>query len=206
MKISIEIKILIGLVVSAAIMWLIFSLGDTPDGTIKDVFLKNGRINIENIDPIYTNAMINAKNYGLADRVISKSEISQFFFLTYIGKNVKEIKVEKRKTISATEIASIFSNYTFINVRTFESMKKLGIVKSGDATSLNSNFQNYNLSSIQSMLQAREKIPQFAAYDYEINVKFASGSELLHVIVMRAISSATGEPYKHLRWVVSYVY
>lgn len=199
-------KILIGLVVSAAIMWLIFSMGDTPDGTIKDVFLKNGRANIENIDPIYTNAMINAKTYGLVDHVISKSEISQFFFSTYIGKDVKEINIEQRKTIGATEIASIFSNYTFINTFTLESMQKFGILKSGNATSLNSNFQNYNLSSIQSMLQAREKIPQFAAYNYTVKVQFTSGTEILHAIVMRAISSASGEPYKHVRWVVSYIY
>ncbi len=207
MKLSIELKILIGFIAVAIVMWLIFALGDTPDKVINNVFLSNGKANIENVDPIYTNAMINAKTYGLVNKTITVSEIPQLFFSTYIGTAVKNLNVVSKKSIGATEIANIFSNYTFVNPSTFKMMKSLGIVQSGSATTLNSSFQNYNIASIQSMLTAREKIPQFAAYTYTIEVQLASGSkETFHAIIMRAISSATGEPYKHVRWVVSYVY
>ncbi len=198
-----ELKILIGVLVVGLVMWLIFSLGDTPDKVINNVFLSDGKANIEDIDPIYTNAMINAKTYGLVSNAITVSEIPQLFFSTYIGQKVQSLKIIKRESIGTSEIAKIFSNYTFVNSFTLNVMKD----KTKNATALNSNFQNYNLASIQSMLQEREKIPQFAAFNYTIDVRFASGSrESFHVIVMRAISSATGEPYKHLRWVVSYIY
>ncbi|BBJ27772.1 hypothetical protein [Athalassotoga saccharophila] len=205
MKFSIELKILIGFLAGAVILWLIFALGDTTGNTINNVFLTNGRANIENIDPIYTNAMINAKTYGLVNQNIEPSVIPELFFATYIGTNVKSIKILSQKSIGSTEIANIFSNYTFVTNSTIEIMKKYGIVQTANASSLNSNFQNYNVASIQSMLAEREKIPQFAAYDYTIEIT-ANRVEKVHVIVMRALSSAMGQPYKHLRWVVSYVY
>ncbi len=206
MKLSIELKILIGFIAGALILWLIFALGDTTGGTINNVFLTNGKANIENIDPIYTNAMVNAQTYGLVNQNIQPSVIPELFFATYIGTNVKSIKILSQKSISATEIANVFSNYTFVTNSTIGIMKKYGIVQTANASSLNSNFQNYNVASIQSMLSEREKIPQFAAYDYTIELHTVGGIERIHAIVMRAISSATGQPYKHLRWVVSYVY
>ncbi len=206
MKFSIELKILIGFLAGAVILWLIFALGDTTGNTIDNVFLTNGNANIENIDPIYTNAMINAKTYGLVDQSIQTSVIPELFFATYIGTNVKSLKVISQKSIGSTEISNIFSNYTFITNSTIEIMKKHGIVRTADASLLNASFQNYNVASIQSMLSEREKIPQFAAYDYTIELHTAGGVERVHAIVMRALSSATGQPYKHLRWVVSYVY
>lgn len=198
-----ELKILIGFLATAVILWLIFSLGDTPMGTINNVFLTGGKADIENIDPIYTNAMVNAKTYGLVNKDISASMIPELFFSTYIGTNVKSIKFIEQKSISATDISKIFSNYTFIDNSTNELMKKYGIIQTMNATALNATFQNYNVASIQSMLDEREKIPQFAAYDYTLEL---NGNQQVHAIVMRAISSAMGQPYKHLRWVVSYVY
>ncbi len=206
MKFSIELKILISVILVGVVMWLIFSLGDTPDKVINNVFLSNGKANIEDVDPIYTNAMINANTYGLVNKRIPVSEIPQLFFSTYIDQKVQSLKIIKQESLDATEIAKIFSNYTFVNSSTLMVMKNLGI-ESTNATALNSNFQNYNIASIQSMLQAREKIPQFAAFNYTIEAQLSSGARnTFHVIVMRAISSATGEPYKHLRWVVSYIY
>ncbi len=207
MKISIEFKILIGLVAAALVLWLVFSLEDTTNRTISNIFMRGSKANIENIDPIYTNAMINAKNYGFFSSNVKVSSIPELFWSTYIGKQVKNVSVIGRQTLDATQIQAFFSNYTFINTNTLKALKDMGLVNSDDATSMNANFLNYNMASIQSMLQTREKIPEFAAYNYDLNVKFSDESQKeMHAVVMRVISSATGEPYKHMRWAVSVIY
>jgi hypothetical protein len=207
LKLSIEVKILIGFVAAGIIMWLIFSLGDTPERTLNDVILSGKNATIENIDPIYTNAMLNAKNYGLVNHNIHVSEIPELFFTTYIGTKVNSLKVIGSQTLNATKIQNIFSNYIFINPPSFQLLEKKGLIQSGNATQLNTSFLSYNTASIQTMLQDREKIPEFSAYDFDVEVHFLNGTTKdLHVIVMRVISSATGEPYKHFRWAVSYIY
>ncbi len=208
MKISTELKILIALVAGAIALWGVFALSANFTKTVNDVLVNGTHASIDEIDPIYTNALMNAGTYQIIAKNVSESEIAKSFWLTYVGKDVKDVKILKKAKLSKEEVNQAFKNYTFVNAKSLEFLKKNGYVtKDLNAQQLNTLLANYNISTIQTMLNAREDIPQFTAYKLEVQLSFKDGStKNANVLVMRAISSATGQPYKHLRWVVSKVY
>ncbi len=208
MKLSTELKILIAVIVGAIVLWGIYALSDNFTKTLTDVIVKGRGASIEEIDPIYTNALMNAGTYQIISKNVSKEDIAKNFWLTYVGKDVSSIKIIKKTKLSKAQVNDAFKGYTFVNDESFDFLKKAGYVtKNLTAQQLNTSLSNYNLSTIQTMLNTREGIPQFVAYKLEVQMTFKDGnSKNANVIIMRAISSATGQPYKHLRWVVSKVY
>ncbi len=205
MKISTELKILIALVIGAVVLWGIYAMNNSFEKTLKAVLEKGSNASMDNIDPIYTNALMSAGTYEITSKNLPQSKVAEAFWLTYVGKEVQSVKILGKKELTKKELNGYFKNYTFVNDKTLDFLKKFGYVKKDiSAKELNTLLSNYNISSIQTMLTAREDIPQFAAYKVEVLTKFKDGtSEKMDVIVTRAISSATGQPYKHLRWVVS---
>ena len=208
MKLSTELKILIALVAAAVVLWGMYALNDNLTKTVNDVLVNGERASVEEIDPIYTNALMNAGTYQIISKNISKSDIAKAFWLTYVGKNVKSIEILNKAKLSKAQVTAAFKDYTFVNPENLNFLKKSGYVKKDiSAQQLNTLIFNYNLSTIQTMLNAREGIPQFSAYELKVQLTFKDNSTKdVNVIAMRAISSATGQPYKHLRWVVSKVH
>ncbi len=208
MKISTELKIFIVLVAIAVGMWLVFSLGDNMDKVVIGVITNGPNANMDHLDPIYTNALITAGTYEIISQNISQQDISKLFWKTYLDRKVKSVKVLKKVKLNKEDLIKVFQNYVFVNSTSLAFLKKTGYVdKSINADQLNSRLLNYNKSTVQTMLSVREGIPQFAAYKLETELTFEDGkSEKRDVIVMRVISSATGQPYKHLRWAVSKIY
>ncbi len=208
MKLSTELKILIAVVAGAIVLWGIYALSDNLTKTVSDVLVNGSNASIEEIDPVYTNALMNAGTYQIISKNISKNDIAKTFWLAYVGKKIKSIKIVKKTKLSKAQVNEAFKGYVFVNSKNFDFLKNSGYVtKKITAQQLNMMLSNYNLSTIQTMLNTREGIPQFAAYKLKVQVNLEDGNtEDLNVIIMRAISSATGQPYKHLRWVVSKVY
>ncbi len=205
MKFSIELKILIALILGALVLWGIYTMGNDPMKTLKGVIEKGPNACMDNIDPIYTNALMSAGTYQIISKNIPQNEVAKTFWLTYLGKEVQSVKILKKERLTKKELSAYFKNYTFVNDNALEFLKKADYVKqTTNARALNTLISNYNISTIQTMLSAREEIPQFAAYKVDLTIKFKDGtSKNMMAIVTRAISSATGQPYKHLRWVVS---
>lgn len=208
MKISTELKILISLVLVAVGMWLVFSMGDNMGKAVTGVITAGPNANMDHLDPIYTNALVTAGTYEIISKNLSQEDVSKMFWNTYLGKNVKSVKILKKVKLNKEDLKKAFQDYTFVNSNSLAFLEKAGYVgKNVQASQLNSRLLNYNKSTIQTMLSVREGIPQFVAYKLETEFTFDNGkSEKRNVIVMRVISSATGQPYKHLRWAVSKVY
>jgi hypothetical protein len=208
LKLSTELKILIALVAGAIVLWGVYALDDNFTKTVNDVLVNGERASVEEIDPIYTNALMNAGTYQIISKNISESDIAKTFWLTYVGKDVKSIKILNKTKLSKAQVTAAFKGYTFVNSENLDFLKKNGYVKKDiSVQQLNTLLSNYNLSTIQTMLNTREGIPQFSAYELKVRLTFKDNSTKdVKVIAMRAISSATGQPYKHLRWAVSKVY
>ncbi len=205
---STELKILLALVAVAVGMWLIFSLNDNMGKTVAGVITAGPNANMDRLDPIYTNALVTAGTYKIMSKNLSQKAVSRTFWNTYLGQSVKSVKVLKRVKLNKEDLKKAFQDYTFVNSKSLIFLKKAGYVaENTNAVKLNSRLRNYNISTIQTMLSVREGIPQFVAYRLETELTFDNGkSEKRNVIVMRVVSSATGEPYKHLRWAVSKIY
>lgn len=208
MKISTELKILIALVAIAVGMWFVFSISDNMDKTVADVLTTGPKANLDHLDPIYTNALVTAGTYEIISKNLSQEDVSKMFWNTYLSKNVKSVKILRRVKLTKEDLKKVFQDYTFVNSNSLVFLEKAGYVgKNIDGNQLNSRLLNYNNSTIQTMLSVREGIPQFAAYRVEVELTLDNGkSEKCNVIVMRVVSSATGQPYKHLRWAVSKIY
>ncbi len=206
MKFTIELKILIGIVLAAVVMWFVFSTGDNLDKTVTNLLIEGPEANLDHIDPIFTNAVLGAGTYGILSKNVDKGEVPQLFWFNTVDQKVKSAKIVGKTVLNGTEIQNLFSNYSFIGEKTFDFLKTNGYTSSANATALNTQFVNYNVASIQNLLTAREKIPQFEAFRFKVDLTFENGTtKEVEVYAMRAISSATSEPYKHMRWVVSWI-
>ena len=208
MKISTELKIFIVLVAIAVGMWFVFSVSDNMDKTVAGVLTTGPKANIDHLDPIYTNALVTAGTYEIISKNLSQEDVSKMFWNTYLSESVKAVKVLRRVKLTKEDLKKAFQDYTFVNSSSLAFLEKTGYVgKNINASQLNSRLLNYNNSTIQTMLSVREGIPQFVAYRLEVELTLDNGkSEKRNVIVMRVVSSATGQPYKHLRWAISKVY
>jgi len=206
LKFSTELKILIVLLAVAAVMWFAYVSGDNVDKVVVSTLVSGQRCNINHIDPIYTTALITAGTYGIFNKNLTPEEISKIFWYTHFDRKVVNAKILEKHKLDEKEIDSLFSNYVFVNPESVKILKMDGYVKNTNYKAINSTLDNYNIATIQTMLSTRKGIPQFAAYRMKVDLKFSDGkSEERDIVVMRVISSATGQPYKYLRWAISWI-
>ncbi len=206
MKFSIELKILIALIAAAAVMWYTFSSRDNMNKVVVSTLMSGQNCSIESLDPIYTNALITAGTYGIFNKNLTPKEISKVFWYTHFDRKVVNVKILKKSVLNKDDLNSLFSKYAFVSSKSAEILKKDGYVKDADYKKINSNLDNYNIATIQTMLSTRKGLPQFSAYKLKVNLEFDNGkNEERDIVVMRVASSATGQPYKHLRWAISWI-
>lgn len=206
MKLSIELKILIVLLAAAAVMWFIFSSGDNMDKVVVSTLMSGQNCSIDHLDPIYTTALVTAGTYGIFSKNLTPKEISKVFWYTHFDRKIVDVKILKKSLINKKDLNSFFSNYVFVNSKSAKILKKDGYVENTDYKKINSTLDNYNIATVQTMLSTRKGLPQFSAYKLKVELKFDDGkSEERDVVVMRVVSSATGQPYKYLRWAISWI-
>jgi len=206
LKLSIELKILIVLLAVAAVMWFIFSSGDNMNKVVVSTLMSGQNCNIDHLDPIYTTAFVTAGTYGIFSKNLTPKEISKVFWYTYFDRKIVNVKILKKSLINKKDLNSFFSKYVFVSSKSAEILKKDGYIKDTDYKKINSTLDNYNIATVQTMLSTRKGLPQFSAYKLKVALKFDNGkSEERDIVVMRVVSSATGQPYKYLRWAISWI-